>query len=43
MLPSACAASAVTLPAPNHAIYQANRPIDKPLHISTPAALGLMR
>jgi hypothetical protein len=36
MLTCTCATSAVTSSVPNHAIYQANRRIDMPLHISTP-------
>jgi hypothetical protein len=38
MLTCACATSAVTSSVPNHAIYQANRRVDMPLHISTAAA-----
>jgi hypothetical protein len=37
MLTGTCATSAVTSSVPNHAIYQANRRIDMPLHISTAA------
>jgi hypothetical protein len=40
MLTCTCATSAVTSSVPNHAIYQANRRIDMPLHISTPARVG---